>query len=143
MRPGGDDTQVAQDVLGMRSGPAALAGAAQLVLDQLSIEVEERQPPRLDLPVEDVPDQPPQRGAGDRAAAETRNDVVHVDRETRQREPDVLADDPSHADCKCLLEHDDALRTREGRTQLVDGIRPEALEAEGSYLHALVEIGRA
>ena len=87
----------------------------ELALDEVAVEVEEVQPVRLEPPVEDVGEQRAQRALRDRPAAEAGDDVVDGSVDAREREPDVLADDPADADRERLLDDDDPPRVAQRR----------------------------
>ena len=79
-----------------------------------------------------------QRGLGDRTPSETGDDVIDRQREARQREPHVLADDAADADRERLLQHDHAPGALERLAHLRERVRAEALDGETSDRFALL-----
>src|SRR5688500_1679994 len=93
VRPRRDGADVAQDVLGVWPRATARRDAAQLALDELPVEVEERQPVRLDALLQDVGHERAERALRDRSAAQAGDDVEDGQWQAGEREADVLADD--------------------------------------------------
>ena len=91
MRPRRHDSQLAKHVLCVGPGASADGHPLELALDPLGVEVEEVEPPGLHPAGTDVGEKAVERPLRDRAAAEPGDDVVDARRQTREREPDVLA----------------------------------------------------
>jgi len=115
-----------------------LVEALQLALDQRPVQVEEREPVRLQPSPEDVPEERQQRPPGDGTATEPRDDVVHVRRQARQREPYVLTDDPTDADGERTLDDDYLPCVRRGVAHLFEGVWAEALDSQRAYARPLL-----
>ena len=80
------------------------------------IQIEEREPIRLDPTGEHIADESVERTLRDRPAAQPGDDVVDGHGQTGQCEANVLAYDAARSDRERLLDHDHLLRVRRARS---------------------------
>src|SRR6266508_1781204 len=78
-----------------------------------------------------------ERALRDSSPAEARDDVVDLRSEAGEGEADVLPDNAPDPDRERLLDHDDPPGMLQGGTDLLEGVGPEAPDADGADLHTL------